>query len=394
MKRPYYIFSHGTLKRKENTIFFLPATDQTDTTITALSDGVAQDLQESIDEESIELGLDTEEVPNHPGRRAIPVADIDGFYVFGEVSFNTRFMNFLTKNRIPMHLFNYYGYYSGTYYPRDYLLSGYLLVHQATHYQQSKKRMVIAREFIRAAAFNILKNLKHYAADSRQPNEPKNPEAAKQSHEIAGVQAELKAVIESIEQYRDALDAAGDVPTLMGLEGNIRQQYYAAWGLMLRSDEESFQLTGRVKNPPNNAINALISFGNGLMYSQCLTELYRTQLNPTLSFLHEPSERRFSLSLDLAEVFKPIFVDRVIFKLINNGELKAKHFTQRLNFCHLNDAGRKIFVKAFEEKLTTTIRHRTLERSVSYRRLVRLECYKLIKHLLGESEYEAFRIWW
>jgi CRISP-associated protein Cas1 len=58
----------------------------------------------------------------------------------------------------------------------------------------------------------------------------------------------------------------------------------------------------------------LISFGNSLLYATTLSEIYRTQLNPTVSFLHEPSARRYSLSLDLSEIFKPIIVDRTIFK--------------------------------------------------------------------------------
>jgi CRISPR-associated protein Cas1 len=164
--------------------------------------------------------------------------------------------------------------------------------------------------------------------------------------------------------------------------------------LLIKAKTPAFEFKERVKNPPSNAINALISFGNALCYSVCLTEIYRTQLNPTIAYLHEPSERRFSLALDLAEIFKPIFVDRIIFKLINTRELQEKHFTNGLNFCHLNDAGRKVFIKAFEEKMRTTIKHRSLDREVSYRRLIRLECYRLVKHLLGEEGYEGFRIWW
>ena len=52
----------------------------------------------------------------------------------------------------------------------------------------------------------------------------------------------------------------------------------------------------RVRNPPDNAVNALISFGNSLVYTTCLTEIYRTQLSPLISFLHEPGNRRFSLA--------------------------------------------------------------------------------------------------
>ena len=96
----------------------------------------------------------------------------------------------------------------------------------------------------------------------------------------------------------------------MGVEGNIRKQYYAAWNIII-NQEISFEK--RVMHPPDNMINSLISFVNTLIYTKVLGELYRTQLNPTISYLHEPGERRFSLSLDLAEVFKPLIGDRLIF---------------------------------------------------------------------------------
>jgi CRISPR-associated protein Cas1 len=372
-KQAFYIFSNGTLKRKENTVFFIPALNQEEKTIEN-----APPL--TLEEEEIPLELDTEEIPNHPNRKAIPIANIDAFYIFGEVSFNARFLNFLSQHRIPMHLFNYYGFYSGTYYPREYLLSGMMLVNQVQHYTSEKKRLTLAREFVTAAAFNIMKNLRHYAAESRA--ESKESQAA------------LQSAIADIEEFSKLIPASGDIQTLMGVEGNIRKRYYECWELLIKAKTPAFEFKERVKNPPSNAINALISFGNALCYSVCLTEIYRTQLNPTIAYLHEPSERRFSLALDLAEIFKPIFVDRIIFKLINTRELQEKHFTNGLNFCHLNDAGRKVFIKAFEEKMRTTIKHRSLDREVSYRRLIRLECYRLVKHLLGEEGYEGFRIWW
>lgn len=372
-KQAFYIFSNGTLKRKENTIFFIPALNQEEKSI-PMSPAV------DLTEEEIPLELDTDEIPNHPNRKAIPIANVDAFYVFGEVSFNARFLHFLSQHRIPMHLFNYYGFYSGTYYPREYLISGLMMVHQVQHYISEKKRLRLAREVVEAASFNIKKNLAHYAAESRA--------------ESKEVQERLQAAIAEIEGFMDVIAAAGDIATLMGIEGNIRKRYYQCWEDLIKVKDVAFKFTERVKNPPSNAINALISFGNALCYTACLTELYRTQLNPTISYLHEPSERRFSLALDLAEIFKPIFVDRIIFKLVNTRELQEKHFTNGLNFCHLNDAGRKVFVKEFEEKLRTTIKHRSLDRPVSYRRLIRLECYRLTKHLLKEEEYKGFKIWW
>lgn len=131
-----------------------------------------------------------------------------------------------------------------------------------------------------------------------------------------------------------------------------------------------------------------------MCYSQCLRSIHQTQVNPTISYLHTPGERRYSLCLDITEVFKPIIVDRVIFKLLNKKEIQASHFDKKMNRCLLNQTGKKIFVKAFEDRLNETFKHRALGRNVSYKHLMKLECYKLCKHLLGMEEYKPFKMWW
>ena len=155
-----------------------------------------------------------------------------------------------------------------------------------------------------------------------------------------------------------------------------------------------FEMGIRTKRPPQNEVNALISFGNMVCYTLCLRAIHQTQLNPTISYLHTPGERRYSLALDIAEIFKPIIVDRVIFKVLNRKEIQGKHFDWKLNKCLLNSTGKKIFVKALEDRLQETIQHRSLKRSVSYKHLVKLECYKLAKHLLGMEEYKPFKMYW
>jgi CRISPR-associated protein Cas1 len=150
----------------------------------------------------------------------------------------------------------------------------------------------------------------------------------------------------------------------------------------------------RTKQPPQNEVNALISFGNMMCYSQCLRAIHQTQLNPTISYLHSPGDRRYSLALDVAEIFKPLLVDRIIFKVLNKREIQATDFEQKLNRIILNEKGKKTFIASFEEKLNETIQHRTLKRSVSYRHLIKLECYKLSKHILGIEEYKPFKAWW
>jgi len=150
----------------------------------------------------------------------------------------------------------------------------------------------------------------------------------------------------------------------------------------------------RMRQPPSNEINALISFTNMLCYTLCLDQIYHTQLNPTISYLHQPGYRRYSLALDISEIFKPILVDRLIFSLLNKKVLNKTDFDFRLNSCLLNETGKKKVLRDWEERLSQTIKHRTLNKNVSYKHLVRLEVYKLIKHIMNIEEYKPFKAWW
>jgi len=330
VKRNYYIASDGRIRRKDNTIFF----------------------------ESSNM------------KKYLPLADIEALYLLGEIDINSKALNFLAQNNITVHLFNYYGFYTGSFYPREYLPSGFCTVNQVKKYLDHNERLNIASKIIDAASFNILKNLKYY--NSRRNNR-------------------LDATIQKIEQERENIRNIASIDELMGIEGRIRDAYYEAFHIITKG---KFKLGKRVKRPPNNAMNTLISFGNSLIYTTVLSEIYHTQLDPTVSFLHQPGERRFSLSLDISEIFKPVIVDRVIFKLVNENMIDEEHFTKELNFCHLNENGRKIFLQEYDRKLRTTINHKALGRQVSYRRLIRLECYKLMKHVNDINEYEGFKMWW
>jgi len=305
-------------------------------------------------------------------KRPVPIEDVEAFYVFGEMDFNTKLLNFLARHHVPVHIFNYYGFYSASIMPRQEINSGHLLVRQVEHYADRKKRLALARSLVEGASFNILKNLKYYGSASRG--------------------RDLGGVIAMIETERKKIATAPDINTVMGIEGTMRAAYYQAWPLILTAPWAEF--TRRVKRPPDNPINALVSFSNSLCYTLALSEIYRTPLSPLISYLHEPGARRYSLSLDIAEIFKPILCDRLIFKLINNGELRPEHFDERLNYCYLKESGRKILLPAWDERLKQTIEHRGLGRKTSYRRLVRLECYRLERHLMGIDRYEPFKIWW
>lgn len=330
MKQSYYLYKSGRIQRKDN---------------------------------SLEI------VYKDNTKKSIPIERVDNIYVMTEFDFNTSLLNFLGRYGIQVHFFNYYGFYTGTYYPKEQLVSGKLLIKQVESYTKKSKRLEIAKGLIEAAAYNIYRNLVYYNNRGK----------------------DLRKIMKEIEYLRNQISLCKDVPELMGIEGNIRKNYYEAWNTIINQD---IAFEKRVKNPPDNAINSLISYVNTIIYTKVLGEIYKTQLNPTISYLHEPSERRFSLCLDIAEIFKPILADRLIFSMLNKNQITEKDFEEGLNFLYIKENARKEITKEMDKRLQTTIKHKTLGREVSYEYLIRLELYKLIKHLTEDIPYEGFKIWW
>jgi len=149
----------------------------------------------------------------------------------------------------------------------------------------------------------------------------------------------------------------------------------------------------RVKRPPDNPMNALVSFGNTLLYTKTISAIYHTHLNQSISFLHSPREGRFSLSLDLSEVFKPVIVFKTIFDLVNKKKLQVtKHFDKNLNYALLNETGKKIFIEAFENRINEPFTHPKLKRKTTYKSAIKYDAYKLVKFLLEEKEFVPFRL--
>jgi CRISPR-associated protein Cas1 len=330
MDRNYHIFSNGRLERHEDT-----------------------------------LRLVTEDGE----KKHLPVENAEAIFLHGQIDFNTRLISFLDDHGVAAHVFGWHDYYAGSVMPERGQTSGRTVVAQVCAYDDPERRHEIAAAVVRGSIHNMRTNVVYY--DGR-----------------AG---DLGAAIDRLDDATDRVERTDDVPELMGVEATARRAYYATFDRIL---DDEFEMGSREYNPPPNEVNSLLSFGNSLVYANCVSAIRATALDPAVSFLHEPGERRYSLSLDLADLFKPLLTDRVVFRLVNRRQLTTDEFETDLGACLLTDEGRQTFSKAFEETLERTVEHPNLNRKVSYQYLLRLEAYKLKKHLVAGEPYEPFRRWW
>jgi len=305
---------------------------------------------------------------NENGNNYIPVESIREIYCMNEVTLNTKFLDFASKAGIVIHFFNYYRYYSGTFYPKKQLISGRLTIQQSEAYLNDRE--IIAKSIVLGIAENIHEVLYHYYKHDKK---------------------EVKGTLDWIKNRVPVLLSKElNIKQILYVEGLMWQKFYDTFKYILNKD---FVFHKRTKRPPENPLNALISFGNSLLYAKTISQIYNTHLEQSISFLHEPSEGRFSLSLDISEVFKPIIVFRSIFNVVNNRKIQVnKHFEKKLNYCILNDIGRKIFIQEIEERLNNVFLHPILNRKTTYYNAIKLDAYKLIKYLIEGKGFKPFSL--
>ncbi|MBS3945870.1 MAG: type I-B CRISPR-associated endonuclease Cas1 [Melioribacter sp.] len=361
MKQNLYLFSDSIIKRKDSTLLCEKLLKETND----------EEELEEIEEKNLrqeEFFLDPDCIIPSGDKKYIPVESIESIFAFGSIRFNSRFLYFLSQNHIPLHAFNYNGDFAGSFLPAERNVSGTVLIQQSLHYANYNQRLLLAKAFVTAASKISIANLKYHANRGSHVNDE----------------------IDYINYMLEYVESASDIQELFGIEGSIKKAYYSAWKHIFCYPVD---FNHRTKNPPNNLINALISYGNAIVYSICLNQIYQTRLYPEIGFLHEVGEGKLPLCYDLAEIFKPLFTDRTIFKVINKNMISENEAFKKNGRCLLKESSKRTFVTEFENKLTTTITTPD-GKKMSYKRLIKEECYKLIKHLNGEEEYSPFVSKW
>jgi CRISP-associated protein Cas1 len=292
----------------------------------------------------------------------IPVTDVRDIVACAPVDLNTAVISLLNHHHISVHFLSHYGDYAGSLLTAETSASGETVLGQARMMNDPAARLQVAGGIVTATAFNVRRVIDRDLLTSPY------------------------AVLE-----KSVADATS-TEQLMGAEGTFRR---SAWGVLDTKLPDWLQLSGRSRRPPANAGNAFISYVNGITYARVLTAVRLTPLHIGIAFLHSTMERqRHSLVLDLSEVFKPLFAERLLLRLAGRQQLKPAHFDSSVGQAMLSDTGRKLVVQTVRDELATTIKHRGLGRNVAYDELLHLEALQLTRTCLEGAPYRPFRIWW
>ena len=209
-------------------------------------------------------------------------------------------------------------------------------------------------------------------------------ESVIESHEIDGF-----PVIETHEVVTDRMHGLG---SLIGCEGAGSAAYFSVFGRLIKCDwPHGFHK--RVRRPPTDPVNAMLSYGYVILATQVASTLAGVGFDPYIGYLHASRYGKPALALDLMEEFRPIIVDSVVLTLLNNRQLEPKDFILELNSYRMTDATKRLFLQKFEDRMQEIITHPIFEYKVSYRRCIEVQARLLGKYLTGEvDEYTAFTV--
>ncbi|MFC7343244.1 CRISPR-associated endonuclease Cas1 [Saccharopolyspora griseoalba] len=190
-------------------------------------------------------------------------------------------------------------------------------------------------------------------------------------------------------------DRAPTRSTLLGVEGAAARTYFAGFARALRPDHRlpgpTFEMTGRTRRPPQDAVSCLLSYLYSLLVKDVTTACYALGLDPFFGCYHQPVRGRPALVLDLAEEFRPLVADSTALNMINTRQARPATFHVHPVSVALTSTGRRDVISAYEHRLATEIHHPVFGYQVTYRRAIEIQARLFAAWLLHEiPHYTAF----
>lgn len=196
--------------------------------------------------------------------------------------------------------------------------------------------------------------------------------------DLAGAIADLRALAERVDRVQSLAE-------LRGLEGAGSARYFKEWPKLLR--KVGFRFPGRVRRPPTDPVNAMLSFGYALLSTMVFASCHVVGFDPYVGFLHMDRYGRPALVLDLMEELRPVLVDSLVLALINRGQVEPEGFEHSLGGgCRMTRATLRTFLQTWEERRRTLVRHPLFHQEIPYFRVPEFQARVLAKVLLGEAE--------
>ncbi len=329
--------------------------------------------------------------PSPARKERIPLVKIDEVVVLGEVTLTASAIHLLLERDIEITFLGYYGQFKGRLSP-PFSKNAVLRMAQYRAHQDMVKRCELARRFVIGKLMNQRTMLQRY--QRRQSD----AEMKQEIEQISALLEQLAALPLGSAHIPHKL-AGGDnriagtpLEAILGMEGSGSAAYFRCFGKLL-SDPRRWPFPGRVKRPPTDPVNALLSFGYSLLTNKVASAVQLVGFDHFVGYLHSSFYGRPALALDIVEEFRPIIVDSVVLNMLNNRMLTHEDFIIELGAYRLKQEKRQVFFTKFEERLNEEVQHPLFGYKSTYRRCIELQTRLLAKYLTGEIDaYPPLRI--
>lgn len=291
----------------------------------------------------------------------IPLIKVSQVVLFGRVTVTAATVVSLMEHGIGLCYLSEYGRYIGRLEP-EFSKNSLLRVDQYRAAFDDGRKLEIAKRFVTGKLANMRVLL--LRANREQ-----------ESHELG-------RAIDRLKDAERAAEASQDLDSLLGHEGEGSAAYFSVFGKLIKQD---FAFPGRVRRPPTDPVNAMLSFGYVLLYNDVHSACNVVGFDPYVGYLHADRYGRANLALDLMEEFRPLIVDSVVLTCLNKRIIQQDDFVVELGDAHrLTDRGRKQFLLQYEERKNTEFKHPVFGYQITYQRCFELQARLLAKHIQGE----------
>ena len=309
----------------------------------------------SLNSERLEVFGRNEATDRDEVLREIPIRDLDRLIIAESVQITSQALAALLRASIPVSVLGWGGQFLGGFLPAH-NAHGLARLGQYQRTLEAPFGLQMAGRIITAKLYNQRRVLQRLTASHPPVPTPEPPIAAPQS-----ALPTPQSAIDWLDAIFASLKTSQSIDELRGYEGASTARYFQAWASFL---PEEFPFERRSTRPPLNSVNACISFGATLLYTEAVAFIHAHGLDPALGLLHTTENGRWSLALDLMEPFRPVLVEALALDLFSHQILNADHFEPRNGGVYLNEQGRKKFILQYERRmerqfLSECVEHRT-----------------------------------
>lgn len=306
---------------------------------------------------------------NEEGKHYLPSEAVNGLNIYSNITIMGTFLEYANKVGLKISFIDTKGEKIGSFIPQAVRKSYLTEVEQILLLKNDQEHLKLAKKLENANIFNLRAVLRYYAR--------------------RGHGSLIEQTIDHLTCQLGKVNEAKDINSLMMCEAQARQKYYQCFNEILQGNE--FEFSVRSRRPPLDALNAMISFGNTLLYQRIANMINMTSLDIRFGLVHNSAKRTESLNLDIADLFKPIIVDRTIFTLVNRKMINEKENFRELKDggIYLNNKGKTVFIGEYEQKLRQKIKIGKLEKT--YEELIKYEIKKIEDYFRKGVAYKPYK---